>query len=133
MIHRLVRWVQSLLSGGPRLRKTPRRIPQLEHKIDRALVSRSAIRTCEVLQAAGHRAYVVGGAVRDLLLGIAPKDFDVATDATPEQVARACERQRREFDIGVMVGRLELLYEELFRATRRGRAEACLPCTIPGC
>ena len=84
MIHRLVRKVQTFLSRAPRLRKTPRRIPQGEHKIDRALVSRSAIRVCDVLQAAGHRAYVVGGAVRDLLLGVAPKDFDVATNATPE-------------------------------------------------
>ena len=43
---------------------------------------------CETLQKAGYEAYLVGGAVRDLLLGIAPKDFDVATNATPEQVKR---------------------------------------------
>ena len=109
MIHRLVRRVQSLLSGGPRLRKTPRRIPQLEHKIDRALVSRSAIRTCEVLQAAGHRAYVVGGAVRDLLLGIAPKDFDVATDATPEQV-------KSHFRRAIIIGRRFRLVHVMFGA-----------------
>lgn len=47
--------------------------------------------------AARLQAYVVGGAVRDLLLGVKPKDFDVATDATPEQVKRA---QRRAFIIG---------------------------------
>ena len=109
MIHRLVRRVQSLLSGGPRLRKTPRRIPQSEHKIDRALVSRSAIRTCEVLQAAGHRAYVVGGAVRDLLLGIAPKDFDVATDATPEQV-------KSHFRRAIIIGRRFRLVHVMFGA-----------------
>jgi poly(A) polymerase len=43
---------------------------------------------CEGLQAEGYKAYVVGGAVRDLIAGIAPKDYDVATSATPEQVTR---------------------------------------------
>ena len=109
MIHRLVRRVQTLLSGGPRLRKTPRRIPASEHGIDRQAVSRSAIRVCETLQAAGHRAYVVGGAVRDLLLGIAPKDFDVATDATPEQV-------KSHFRRAIIIGRRFRLVHVMFGA-----------------
>jgi poly(A) polymerase len=106
MIHRLVRRVQSLLSRAPRLRKTPRRIPQAEHGIDPKAVSRSAIRTCEVLQAAGHHAYVVGGAVRDLLLGVVPKDFD---DATPEQV-------KSRFRRAIIIGRRFRLVHVMFGA-----------------
>jgi poly(A) polymerase len=64
------------------------------HGVGRERLSRGAILTCEGLQKAGFRAYVVGGAVRDMLLGINPKDFDVATDATPEQVHAAFRRSR---------------------------------------
>lgn len=62
--------------------------------IDRKLASNAALRTVEDLQKAGFRAFIVGGAVRDLLLGIRPKDFDVATDAEPEQVQRVFRRAR---------------------------------------
>jgi poly(A) polymerase len=109
VIHRLVRRVQSLLSRKPRLRRIPRRIPASQHGIDRTRVSRSAIRTCETLQAAGHRAYVVGGAVRDLLVGIVPKDFDVATDATPEQV-------KSHFRRAIIIGRRFRLVHVMFGA-----------------
>jgi poly(A) polymerase len=62
--------------------------------IDPRLVSSAAMRTIEGLQKAGFEAFVVGGAVRDLLLGIRPKDFDVATNAEPEEVQRAFRRAR---------------------------------------
>ncbi len=62
--------------------------------VDHHLVSQAAMRTVQDLQKAGYRAFIVGGAVRDLLLGIRPKDFDVATDAEPEQVQRVFRRAR---------------------------------------
>jgi len=68
-----------------------------EHGIDSALVSANAIRVTQTLQQAGFAAYIVGGAVRDLLLSVKPKDFDIATNATPEQVKRLF---RRAFIIG---------------------------------
>ena len=68
-----------------------------EHGIDLALVDERAIRVVRTLSEAGHEAYIVGGAVRDLLLGLRPKDFDVATNATPEQVKALF---RRAFIIG---------------------------------
>jgi poly(A) polymerase len=68
-----------------------------EHGIDPRLVSSNAIRVTSSLQEAGFEAFVVGGAVRDLLLGVKPKDFDIATNATPEQVKRLF---RRAFIIG---------------------------------
>ncbi|NOT64840.1 MAG: polynucleotide adenylyltransferase PcnB [Methylotenera sp.] len=64
------------------------------HKIDRNLLSNAALKTTEGLQKAGFTAYIVGGAVRDLVLDYPPKDFDVATDATPEDVNRIFRRSR---------------------------------------
>lgn len=68
-----------------------------QHGINPQLVSANAIRVTSTLQQAGFKAFLVGGAVRDLLLGIKPKDFDIATNATPEQVKRLF---RRAFIIG---------------------------------
>jgi hypothetical protein len=59
------------------------------HGIDPSLVDQRALDVVHTLKQAGFEAYIVGGAVRDLLLGLRPKDFDVATNATPEQV-KAC-------------------------------------------
>ncbi|WP_226666156.1 polynucleotide adenylyltransferase PcnB [Microbulbifer aggregans] len=65
----------------------PRRvvIPRNDHAISRRDISRAALTVMKRLQEAGFQAYIVGGGVRDLLLNGHPKDFDVATDATPEQ------------------------------------------------
>jgi poly(A) polymerase len=68
-----------------------------QHGIDASLLDDNAVRVVKTLKDAGHEAYVVGGAVRDLLVGMRPKDFDVATDATPEQVKALF---RRAFIIG---------------------------------
>ena len=68
-----------------------------EHGIDPSLVDERAVNVVTTLQNAGFEAYVVGGAVRDLLVGRRPKDFDVATNATPEQVKSLF---RRAFIIG---------------------------------
>ena len=68
-----------------------------QHGIDPKLVSNNAVRVTQTLQEAGYKAFVVGGAVRDLLLGVKPKDFDIATDATPEEVKKLF---RRAFIIG---------------------------------
>ena len=72
-------------------------VPKEQHGIELALVDERAIKVVKTLGEAGHEAYIVGGAVRDLLLGLRPKDFDVATDATPEQVKALF---RRAFIIG---------------------------------
>ena len=72
-------------------------IPASTHGIDPDLVDERAWNVVRTLQERGFQAYIVGGAVRDLLVGLKPKDFDVATDATPEEV-KACFR--RAFIIG---------------------------------
>jgi poly(A) polymerase len=65
-----------------------------KHKINQKLISPAALKTCDGLQKAGFEAYIVGGAVRDLLLDHPPKDFDIATNATPEQVHKVFRRSR---------------------------------------
>lgn len=92
MIHRLI----SRFLPGRRGRE-PRIYPASEHGLRRSDVSRGAAQVVERLQDAGFRAFVVGGAVRDLLLDHSPKDFDIATNATPEQVKPLF---RRAFIIG---------------------------------
>src|SRR5659263_266078 len=67
------------------------------HGINPKLVDERAINVVRTLKDAGFEAYIVGGAVRDLMVGLAPKDFDVATNATPEQVKGLF---RRAFIIG---------------------------------
>jgi poly(A) polymerase len=88
--------------GKPGASKPPRFgqrrvIAASTHGIDPQWVDERAWTVVRTLQERGYTAYIVGGAVRDLLLGLKPKDFDVATDATPEQV-KACFR--RAFIIG---------------------------------
>ena len=73
------------------------RIPVSKHGIHVDWVDRRALDVVKTLQERGFEAFIVGGAVRDLLLGLKPKDFDVATNATPEQVKSAF---RRAFIIG---------------------------------
>ncbi len=72
-------------------------VPVSVHGIDPKLVDQRALDVVHTLKQAGFEAYIVGGAVRDLLLGLRPKDFDVATSATPEQVKGLF---RRAFIIG---------------------------------
>lgn len=99
MFERVKKVVSNWFRSGPErtVCREPRVIGPQEHGIDPRLMSGAARRTCEILQQRGFKAYIVGGAVRDMLLGVTPKDFDVATDATPTQVKRC---QRRAFIIG---------------------------------
>jgi poly(A) polymerase len=89
------------------------------HGISLESISPGARRVCEQLQAHGHAAFVVGGAVRDLLLGMPPKDFDVATDATPEEAKRILKRARivgRRFPIVHAYAGREIIEVTTFRA-----------------
>lgn len=75
-----------------KIRKRAHIVPREENGIDLSAVSPFAISVCQKLQDAGYKAFIVGGAVRDLLIGVKPKDFDVATDATPEEVKKVTRR-----------------------------------------
>ena len=89
MIKKFIRRVLRFGSGSE-----PRTVPKEQHGIGREAISQGSRKVCEVLHSHGYEAYVVGGAVRDLLLGLRPKDFDVATNAYPEEVHKVFRRSR---------------------------------------
>src|SRR5262245_65428168 len=95
-------------------------IPRSEHTISRSQISPNALRVLYRLREGGFQAFLVGGCVRDLLLGLEPKDFDVATDALPEQVKRLFRNSRlvgRRFRLAhVFFGR-EIIEVATCRAT----------------
>lgn len=100
-------------------RRGPERLPRDKHGIDRRNVSRHAIKVCEVLQHEGYAAYIVGGAVRDLIVGLEPKDFDVATNATPNQIRALFRRARiigKRFQLVHVVFGQEIIETSTFRA-----------------
>jgi len=93
----VVKWLQRKLSGNTARSgdgasssveavQIPIVVPRAEHNISRANISKNAVKVLYRLKNAGYEAYLVGGGVRDLLLGREPKDFDVATDARPDQI-----------------------------------------------
>lgn len=94
MIRKLLQKLPNPFGHPVRHRTTPAVIPASQHNLRRERISRHAVNVVERLQQAGYQAFVVGGCVRDLLLDFDPKDFDVATSATPEQV-RATFRNAR--------------------------------------
>ncbi len=82
--------------------RDPHIIPRDSHNVSRKHISDGALKVMARLRASGFQAYLVGGSVRDLLLGKRPKDFDIATDATPEQVRGVFRNSRiigRRFQI----------------------------------
>ena len=118
MIRKLLRRVFNR-DAAPPDPGSPATIPLARHGIRREHVSPAARKTCEGLQHAGFNAYVVGGAVRDLIAGITPKDYDVATNATPEQVRNVFRRSRiigRRFQIVHVMFGPETIEVSTFRA-----------------
>lgn len=98
---------------------TPRIIPRAEHNISRENISPNALKVLYRLKNAGFKAYMVGGGVRDLLLGWEPKDFDVVTDALPEQVRelfRNCRLIGRRFRLAHVHFGPEIIEVSTFRA-----------------
>ena len=94
-------------------------MPRAEHPISRANISPYALKVLYRLKDAGFQAFLVGGAVRDLLLGLAPKDFDVATAAHPEQVRRLFRNSRligRRFHLAHVRFGQEIVEVATFRA-----------------
>jgi len=94
-------------------------IPRDAHSISRKNISPNALRVLYRLRDGGYEGYLVGGAVRDLLVGGHPKDFDVATNATPEQVKalfRNCRLIGRRFRLAHVVYGREIIEVATFRA-----------------
>ncbi len=91
-------------------------------KIDISLISVHAIKTIQVLEENGFEAYLVGGAVRDLLFGIKPKDFDVVTNATPDQIHYLFRRSRligRRFKLVHVIYGREIIEVSTYRSQQK--------------
>jgi len=126
----ITKFIKRILRRDPMVKHTqanntgaPKRIPKKAHRIDPHLLSKNAVKVTHTLQQAGFEAFIVGGAVRDLALGIGPKDFDVATNATPDQVQRLFRKARligRRFQIVHVTffgkGHPEIIEVSTFRA-----------------
>ena len=104
-------------------RPHPTIIPRSEHGISRANISESALKVLYRLHNAGYQGFLVGGSVRDLLLGLSPKDFDVATNAHPDQIRELFRNSRligRRFRLAhVRFGR-DVIEVATFRASGNG-------------
>ena len=99
--------------------RQPRIIPRDGHPVSRKNIDPNAVKVLYRLNRAGYQAHLVGGGVRDLLLGRRPKDFDIATDATPEEVRalfRNCRLIGRRFRLAHVVFGREVIEVATFRA-----------------
>lgn len=115
--------MQNLRKAKVRRYKKVQIIPKKDHSIVQSHISKQALSVLTRLHQGGFQAYLVGGSVRDLLVGLKPKDFDVATDAHPEQVHRLFRNSRligRRFKlVHVFFGR-EIIEVATFRAHHPG-------------
>jgi poly(A) polymerase len=126
MLKKLIQSLRSPLRRAPSKPETPIVIPRSQHALEREQISRHALSVVDRLEKAGYQAYLVGGCVRDLMLGVEPKDFDVATNATPEQVRAEFRNARvigRRFKlVHVHFGR-EIIEVATFRANHPAETE----------
>ena len=100
-------------------RSEPLVVSASEHSVSRKDIGRSALKVLDKLHAAGHSAYLVGGGVRDALVGLKPKDFDIATDASPETLRSLFRNSRiigRRFRLVHVVFGREIIEVATFRA-----------------
>ncbi|MEM6998749.1 MAG: polynucleotide adenylyltransferase PcnB [Pseudomonadota bacterium] len=106
-------------SNITRLKIEPKIIPRNQHSISRNSISENALKVLYRLNNADYKAYLVGGGVRDILLGREPKDFDVVTDAKPEQIRelfRNCRLIGRRFRLAHVRFGDEIIEVSTFRA-----------------
>jgi poly(A) polymerase len=115
---------------GGRTINEPVIIPRAQHHVSRALISENALKVLYRLKDAGYASLLVGGCVRDLMLGREPKDFDVVTDARPEQIRKLFHNARvigRRFRlVHVRFGR-EIIEVATFRAIPHDASEEPIP------
>lgn len=114
-------WIDRFRSRGKTpLRLKPVIIPRDRHPVSRRDISSAAVKTLYRLHDAGHQAFLIGGGVRDLLLGLQPKDFDIATSATPDEVKRLfggqCQIIGRRFQLAHVRWGREVIEVATFRA-----------------
>lgn len=101
------------------LRK-PKIVPYSQHKLSRSMISKNVLKVLQQLSNAGYRAYLVGGCIRDILLGLTPKDFDVVTNAHPGEVRKLfknCRLIGRRFRLAHVYFNRQIIEVSTFRAS----------------
>ena len=120
MLKRLIGfWSGQGGAKGDASSRAPIIVPANEHDVHESDFSRSALKVLKKLDEAGHASYLVGGGVRDALVGLKPKDFDIATDASPETVRKLFRNSRiigRRFKLVHVVYGREIIEVATFRA-----------------
>ncbi|NWO08020.1 MAG: polynucleotide adenylyltransferase PcnB [Alteromonadaceae bacterium] len=125
MPKRFVEKLRSFMPGNGRKKARHyqrQEIPRDQHNVSRSMISEAAKKVLHRLNKAGYEAYLVGGGVRDILLGGQPKDFDIATNATPEEVHELFRNSRligRRFRIVHVVFGREVIEVTTFRGNAR--------------
>lgn len=126
MPKRLIEKITGLIRGKKATTFTRRDIPRGEHHFPEEDIGRNVLSVLDTLTRAGYEAYLVGGSIRDGLIGMHPKDFDVATSATPEQIRaqfRNCRLIGRRFRLAhVRFGR-DIIEVATFRAAHHTMTE----------
>ncbi len=120
MIFNLLKNFRRKTQQESRIDTSPVIIPRSEHTVSRDAISDRALKVLYRLHKAGYQAYLVGGGVRDILLGLHPKDFDVATDAKPEEVKSLfgnCRLIGRRFRLAHVYFGREIIEVATFRAS----------------
>jgi len=112
---------------SPKNKLAPLIIPRAEHTISRSAINRNALKVLYRLHEAGFNAYLVGGCVRDLLLGHTPKDFDIATNARPEEIRRLfknCRLIGKRFRLAHILFGHDIIEVATFRTHHENAQEA---------
>ena len=110
-------------SNPSRVKTKPHMLKSGQHNLSSKKINSGAVKVVEQLQLSGYEAYLVGGCIRDLMMDIKPKDFDVATNATPEQAKQLFHRSRiigRRFQIVHVRAGSEIIEVTTFRAQHTG-------------
>ncbi len=111
--------------SGMKIKIKKQIISSQEHGVSRDAISANALKVLYRLKDAGYQAYLVGGGVRDLLLGKKPKDFDVATDAHPDEVKRLfrnCRLIGRRFRLAHILYGRDVIEVATFRGPHEGKS-----------
>lgn len=115
-------WQKLTSSNASTENPSARILARAEHNVSRKKISKNALKVLYRLNNANFEAYLVGGGVRDILLGLSPKDFDIATNATPEEVSkqfRNCRLIGRRFRLAHILFGREIIEVATFRANHQ--------------
>jgi poly(A) polymerase len=132
IIKRVINLCKRFLGKKPKQKINPSLFPgpvvlsRDQHLVSRKKISNSALKVLYRLNSGGYQAYLVGGGVRDIILGLEPKDFDIATNATPEQINdlfKNCRLIGRRFRLAHIVFGREVIEVATFRGHHQSTPE----------